>query len=712
MSDDKELSRLISQSVCTELASEKTSQVQKHVEENPEAKKFSQLSLHIQNSVAGLKVDAEGKGNEKLKLSADSKKRLMESISLAVQEKASMSQAGLIGKDNPNLTKVFDSAAPGSSVSDTSLDAETPIDFDHTTVCQFQRIRRIGVGGLGEVWLARDNKLKRNVAIKELNAEARQNPQAWKRFHREAEITGHLEHPNIVALYAFGNDRETAEPFYAMRFVGKRTLLNAVEEHHDRVAAGQVNALGLHRLLNIFLDVCHAIAYSHSRGVIHRDLKPENIAIDNFGQVVVLDWGLAKVFEESELALQVSDRELFTDSALMRTAHGEVVGTPSYMSPEQAAGQLDLIDAKTDIYGLGGILFSILTGEAPHLKTLTKSAANLSTALKEISTSETPRPSKVGKNVPDVLEKICIQAMAVKRHLRFDSVEDLAEEVESWIAGQSSKKSEYETLRMEARELRADIRSRARDLNRNVRFCVGLPPVDALISTTSDDDTATWRKRLSSIFIGLMSANPDYRHIIFAKADESSFEEIVRVETDRQGDRRARSVPKSRLATGQLTDFLKSVLQCKPGQIYTTQENEKGNSTVVETSAFHDSMPSEEVLLAGIPVYNTESEQIFGFLLIGFDIGKIIRKQISGSISADEMIVASSDFKIVSRSVNGKVVEDSFLKSVADVSPHFSKAMEKLKTSLDYNDPDYKISGALIWLTPGDHGLVYLLKRS
>ena len=706
MSDDKHLSRLISQSIRTKLANEETTQVEKHVAENPEAKKFAELSRHIQNSVAGLKVDAESNDDENLKLSAVSRKRLMESVSLAIQEKASMSHAGLIEERSPMKTKI------DASVADFPKDADTASEPDHSTVCQFHRIRRIGIGGLGEVWLARDNKLRRNVAVKELNAEARENPQAWRRFHREAEITGHLEHPNIVPLYVFGNDRETAEPFYAMRFVGKRTLLNAVEEYHDRVEAGEVNSLGLHRLLNIFLDVCHAIAYAHSRGVIHRDLKPENIAIDNFGQVVVLDWGLAKVFEESELALKVNNSELFSDSALMQTLSGEVVGTPSYMSPEQAAGQLELVDAKTDIYGLGGILFSILTGEAPHLKTLTKSAANISKALKQISTSETPRPSEVGKNVPDVLERICTKSMAVKRHLRFDSVEDLAEEVETWIAGQSSKQSEYETLRMEGRELRADIQARARDLNRNVRFCVGLPPIDALVSATSEDDTAIWRKRLSSILTGLLSANPDYRHIIFAKADESSFEEIVRVETDRQGDQRARSVPKSRLASGELTDFLKSVLQCKPGQIYTTQENGKGQSTIVETSSFHDSMPSEEILLAGIPVYDSDSEEVYGFLLIGYDIGEIIREQLSWRNSASEMIVASNDLRIVSRTVDGKLIEESFLKSVTEVSPHFSKATEKLQTSLDYNDTDYKIFGAQFWLTPGDHGIVYLLKRS
>ena len=186
------------------------------------------------------------------------------------------------------------------------------------------------------------------------------------RFHREAEITGHLEHPNVVPLYQAGTNPVTHEPFYAMRFVGKRTLADAISEYHERCHLGKSDPLLLHRLLTAFLDVCQAIAYSHSRGVIHRDLKPNNVALDSFGQVIVLDWGLAKISDDGELGSQISGDQDVSDSVLTKTMAGEAIGTPLYMAPEQASGDLESIDHKTDIYGLGAILFDILTGHAPH----------------------------------------------------------------------------------------------------------------------------------------------------------------------------------------------------------------------------------------------------------------------------------------------------------------------------------------------------------
>ncbi len=194
------------------------------------------------------------------------------------------------------------------------------------------------------------------------------------RFHKEAEITGRLEHPSIVPIYQLGEDETTGEAFYAMRFLGKRTLQDSINEYHERSREGDEDPMLLRHQLTAFVAVCQAIGHAHSRQVIHRDLKPENVAIDSFGQVIVIDWGLAKVLDEtlveSHEATTLSDHDNVDD-----TLDGQVLGSPLFMAPEQAAGRLDEVDERTDIYGLGAILYSILTGYAPHQKSYERCTA-------------------------------------------------------------------------------------------------------------------------------------------------------------------------------------------------------------------------------------------------------------------------------------------------------------------------------------------------
>ena len=391
MPDDKLISQLVTKSLRLELTEVEQKQVNKNLESNKEAAKFAELSKLIQDSIV---LSANASSDESL--SIDAKERFKQSVSKAIEEKLSLSQAGL-------LNTVNQSSVSPSKRSQTAV----PLgDQQRELTSKFKLIRKLGQGGLGNIWLARDRKLNRNVAIKELRPEALESETAWVRFHREAEITGHLEHPNVISLYQYGVDQKSGEPFYAMRFVGKRTLADAIEEHHDKVEAGEADPLALHRLLSIFLDICQAIAYAHSRGVIHRDLKPENVALDNFGQVIVLDWGLAKVLEDSELATKMEHVKSMTESTLAETMHGDVVGTPLFMSPEQAAGALDQVDERTDIYGLGAILFSILTGDAPHTKSAANSAADVESVLKAISVSEPPTASMSTKHL--VPSELCL----------------------------------------------------------------------------------------------------------------------------------------------------------------------------------------------------------------------------------------------------------------------------------------------------------------
>jgi len=690
MSDDRTISELISQSLRKNLSEEDEKVVLKNVEENEEARKFAELSKRIHESVARYKPSDEDVATKSV-LPDDVRRRLNDTVVSAMKEKLSMSQDGLIQSPSSRSSSPLDSSKSGLGEAG---------DGHKELVVRFQLIRKLATGGIGEVWVARDDKLGRNVVIKELNSIAKESAQAWDRFQREAEITGLLEHPNIVPLYLFGVDRRTAEPFYAMRFVGQRNLANAIEEHHDRVAAGQGENLSLHRLLNIFLDVCQAIAYAHSRGVIHRDLKPENVAIDNFGQVIVLDWGLAKIMEDSELGLKLNNSSNMTESSLLHSAHGDVIGTPVYMSPEQAGGQVELIDTRTDVYGLGAILFSILTGKAPHGDLATEKSSGFREVISQIAEAPTPEPSRFA-NVASDLEEICIRALARKRHLRFDSVAMLSEAVESWMVGQSGKKVGYEKLRMEGRELRTDMQSRVHDLERNVSFCSTLPPVQELINADAAEDQKVWRQRMATILVGLMGANPGYQSLVYGRFEGDSYTEIVRVEKQKGPGNTARTIPKSRLQTLKQNSYLQKLAGQLPGEQLTALVG--GKPTAEGGVEVH--------LQSGVPIYDRDTEEVFGFIVVTCDVYQLLEQQLNRRHNAGEIIVACDTFDVMSHKRKGQMVAESRSSVVDEVSPWFTPVVDHLQSHLDFIDEsDSEIYGARIWFDPNKSGLMFLLK--
>ena len=253
-----------------------------------------------------------------------------------------------------------------------SCDADSPpmtltADFCQPTNDRYELRRLHAQGGIGRIWLAHDTHLDRTVALKELRSERSNSPRAVARFVREAQITGQLQHPGITPIYDLGRHRAKDAPFYTMRFVEGTTLSDAVSAYHERRKCGEAEATDLLDMLNAFVAVCKTIAYGHSNGVLHRDVKSQNVVLGGFGEVIVLDWGLAKNLQDSEgeriePAPFVADAEL-SDGAL--TVQGQTLGTPAYMSPEQAAGRLDDIDHRTDVYGLGAMLYEILTGQPP-----------------------------------------------------------------------------------------------------------------------------------------------------------------------------------------------------------------------------------------------------------------------------------------------------------------------------------------------------------
>ncbi len=243
---------------------------------------------------------------------------------------------------------------------------------------RFRILRSHAAGGLGEVFLAHDEELDREVAVKEIRAEYVSHADICSRFFLEAEITGGLEHPGVVPVYGLGRG-EDGRPFYAMQFVRGETLNEAIARFHAE-PKGKPDArswnLGLRRLLGHFVAVCNTLAYAHSRGVIHRDIKPQNILLGPYGETLLVDWGLAKIVGRDEQAQRQEDetagRREATETLRPEAAAGSTptmfgtaVGTLAFMSPEQAAGLVDQLGPPCDIYGLGATLYMLLTGRIP-----------------------------------------------------------------------------------------------------------------------------------------------------------------------------------------------------------------------------------------------------------------------------------------------------------------------------------------------------------
>ena len=307
---------------------------------------------------------------------------------------------------------------------------EGGIEVVDESIGRYSHLAERGKGGMGRVLLVHDEHLGRDVALKELlpgkAVTAGETPSAAgrakdvaARFLREAKITGLLEHPSITPVHELGR-RVDGTLYYTMKFVQGDSLEKAIQE-----SSGLNERL---RLLPHFIDVCNAIAYAHSRGVIHRDLKPSNIMLGEYGETVIVDWGLAKVKQANPTEAGGSDdsgTSPIDETRDAETMAGEVMGTPAYMSPEQARGDLKSVDERSDVYSLGAVLYTILTGEAPYVG---DSAADVVEAV----VHREPRPLVADRKIPRRLRDICRKAMRKEPRSRYGSATDLAEAVQSW----------------------------------------------------------------------------------------------------------------------------------------------------------------------------------------------------------------------------------------------------------------------------------------
>lgn len=500
-----------------------------------------------------------------------------------------------------------------------TVGASGGLDDSRDSEVRFQLVRKLGQGGLGRVWLARDVNLNRYVALKELGRPSQATDAVVERFKREAEITGRLEHPGIVPVYHLGKDA-SGRMFYTMRFLGKSTLQDSIAEYHERRDEGDHDPMLLRHLLIAFVNVCHAIGHAHSRRVIHRDLKPENIVIDSFGQVIVIDWGLAKVLDETSVERLVDS--IGTDH-WNRTGEGQVLGTPLYMAPEQAAGRLDEVDSRTDIYGLGSILFAIITGFAPHEQTQQSSVDSGVGArgmISVIASGNTPIARETNSAADPALSAICEKAMARRRYARYQDASDLAEEIQRWMAGESVtayqesgfqrrrrwiarhqgisqalmavlmialvalttfamtvhhnfrdiQSTQFSRMEGNVREVESQLRGVARQLAKDARFIAALPPVQGIINARSGaagDDEATWRQRLESIYSGILHSNPDYLALSFIAKNPQGTEEVVRVERNPADPSFVRALPTGRLYRSESDQLMNQVAVREPGDV-------------------------------------------------------------------------------------------------------------------------------------------------
>lgn len=281
-------------------------------------------------------------------------------------------------------------------------------DFSGT---KYKLLKELASGGMGTVFLAEDPELTRQVAIKVLNV-TEMTDDTRRRMLREAQIIARLEHPGIVPVHDVGTLPD-GRIYYAMKLVrGKRLdeYTREVTSNNDR--------------LRKFQSVCDAVAFAHSHGVVHRDLKPQNIMIGSFGEVLVLDWGVAKIVREHQPDLSEVDtlrmshnppKHIVSDET---TTHGTIIGTPNYMSPEQARGDTALVDERSDVYSLGSILYFLLTDQSPRLNT---------------SDSPLARPREINPKVTKSAEAVCLKAMSIERSSRYSGVAELSADIENLL---------------------------------------------------------------------------------------------------------------------------------------------------------------------------------------------------------------------------------------------------------------------------------------
>ncbi len=305
---------------------------------------------------------------------------------------------------------------PGAHREESDVTPESPGRYEY--------LQEVGRGGIGRVLLAYDRHTGRQVAVKELlSVQLEPTAGAVRRFLREARVTAQLEHPGIVPVYEIGR-RSDGTFYYVMRLIRGRTLAGALAEAGDLSSRMS--------LLHHFLNLCHAVAFAHSKGVLHRDLKPHNVMIGEFGETILIDWGLAKGAESLTDSEYDGRIEALRQLAEGETMLGKAVGTPAYMPPEQARGRP--VDEAADVYALGAVLYEILTGRPPFLGRNAQEIL-LQVLAYERGVTEVLKPTDLEPEVPADLAAVAMRALSRHPEDRYPSARELAADVENFLTG-------------------------------------------------------------------------------------------------------------------------------------------------------------------------------------------------------------------------------------------------------------------------------------
>jgi serine/threonine protein kinase len=297
---------------------------------------------------------------------------------------------------------------------------------------RFRNEGEIARGGMGTVCRVYDTVLRRQVAMKISDPSSPSYAQTALRFMEEAQITGQLDHPNIVPVHDLGSGADRVSGvFFTMKLVEGETLTKIIERLH----ASEYDHREVERLLQVFLKICDGLSFAHSRGVVHRDLKPDNVMVGSHGQVYVMDWGVALIANakrpqaEAPKSPRVSlSEDLSRDS---REEAGAIVGTFEYMAPEQAWGRTDEIDHRTDVFGLGAVLYHLLTGRGPN-------AAN--TAFESLQRAQRaltvpPESKSAWPNLPPGLCRIAMKALSKRHDDRYQTIAEMRDDIEDFLRG-------------------------------------------------------------------------------------------------------------------------------------------------------------------------------------------------------------------------------------------------------------------------------------